>query len=302
VAGIVAAGLNNGIGVAGFGNQIQLLVYNCAQWNSSANQYKIANADDAINQAITDGARVINCSFGSSGGLESSLNDVINEAYNHDVLLVVAAGNNASDVSGPNGAQWSQSAIPFIISATKSDDTFDASYSNFGARIDLAAPGTAIYSTVPLNANPPYASNSGTSMATPMVSGAAALVMSMNPNLIEDQAAANLLVRMARDLGSPGRDILYGRGRLFLSAPDLRAVRAADAFVSNVPNQPFGESGKYAEPWRSLPAAIAAAPHGAVLVLNGGIVPSSSYNYPAITIRQPCTLMAIPDVPVIIGR
>lgn len=103
VAGIVAATLNNNSGVAGFGNQIQLMVYNCARWNGS--QYAVANADDAVNQAITDGARVVNCSFGSPGDIEDrgDLNAVIDEAHAHGVLVVVGAGNCGSDVSGPNG-------------------------------------------------------------------------------------------------------------------------------------------------------------------------------------------------------
>lgn len=299
VAGIVAAALNNATGVAGFGNQIQLEAMGCAKWNGSI--YLIANADDAINQAITDGARVVNCSFGSPGDIQSSLNDVIDEAYNHNVLIVVAAGNSSSDVSGAGGTFFSQSAVPFIISATKSDDTFDASYSNFGARVDLSAPGTGIYSTVPLNTVPPYGNKSGTSMATPMVSGAAALVMSMHPDL-DDNSTKDLLIRMATDLGPPGRDTQYGWGRLFLSAPFLRVLRAADAFVTSVPNQPFGENGRYEEPWRSLPNALANVPNGTMLVLNGGIVGSPSVHYPAISITKPCTLTALPDRLVVIGQ
>lgn len=204
--------------------------------------------------------------------------------------------------------------MPFIISATKSDDTFDNLYSNsnFGARVDLSAPGGLIYSTVPIGSNPTpdptygtfdsnYGTKSGTSMAAPMVSGAGAAVMSMNPNLIMDYDTKDILIRMATDLGAPGRDAQFGWGRLFLSAPMMQALRSADTFVSSEPYLIF-EFGTYGTPWRSIPNALASVPDRAVLVLNGGHVLVPTYHYPAITITKPCTLTALPDRPVVIGQ
>lgn len=297
VAGIVAAELNNATGVAGFGNQIQLLAMGCALWSADDGKYMIVNSEEAISEAIVQGARVINCSFGARRDLPSSMSDVLDEAYAHDVMAVAAAGNDTNTV---DGVDWSMSHVPFIISATDQNDAL-ASFSNFGMRVNLAAPGVSIYSTVPLNTTPPYAYMQGTSMAAPMVAGAAALIMSMNPNLIEDNSTIDLLKRMATDIGAPGHDAQFGDGRLFLSAPTLRAVRAADAFVSSVQN-PFGQDGSYEQPWLGLPAALANVPNGAVLVLNGGVVAQSTYHYPAITITKPCTLTAIPDRLVVIGQ
>jgi subtilisin family serine protease len=297
VAGIVAAGLNNGMGVAGFGDAIELMAMGCAKWVDDQGKYTIQNGDDAIIDAVAHGARVINCSFGSRSDLPSSMDGALDAAYLNDVMVVVAAGNDAASV---DGVLWSQSHVPFIISATDQNDAI-ASFSDFGNRINLAAPGVAIYSTVPRNSSPPYAYKSGTSMAAPMVTGAAALIMSMNPNLIEDNSTIDLLIRMATDLGPPGHDAQFGDGRLFLSAPTLRAVRAADAFVSSVQN-PFGQDGSYEQPWLGLPTAFLNVPDGSVLVLNGGVVAQSSYNYPPITITKRCTLTAIPDRPVVIGH
>lgn len=302
VAGIVGAAFNSA-GVVGFGNQILLLVFNCATWNAGAGQYRIGNSDDAINQAITDGANVINCSFGSTpGSLSASMLEVLDDAYNHNILVVCSAGNEARDMTGN---YWDQHHAPFIIAATTSADAFDASYSNYGAGIDLAAPGTTIYSTIPLTPMPPggvaYGFNSGTSMAAPMVSGAAALVMSMSPDLLDDHSVRHLLIRMAADLGAPGKDAQFGWGRLNLSESALRILRSAHSFVSPVDNT-GGDNGDYDQPWASLPAAFANAPDGAVIVLNGGDVDTAAYHYPAQTLNKRCTLTALPDRPVVIGQ
>jgi len=296
VAGIVAAAVDNAIGVAGFGNQIRLLAMGCATWSDGEHTYKLTNVDDAINEAIAQGARVINCSFENNSDLPASVNEAIDAAFDANVLIVAAAGNDGQDISG---VFWGQSAVPFIISSVAQGDVL-AVASNYGSRIDLAAPGQDIYSTLPTGFGETleYGSDSGTSMAAPMVSGAAALILSMNPTLLEDHAAKDLLRRMATDLPPPGHDSHFGDGRLFLSEPVLRAVRNADAFVSRYDG---GSTGGYDTPYTSLPDALAHVGDGARLVLNGGDVYAPVYNYPPISIAKPCTLDAIPDRPVVIG-
>jgi subtilisin family serine protease len=296
VAGIIGATRNNSQGVAGFSNDIELMVLNCATWNDDSSQWQIGNADDAIDDAVANGAHIINCSFGFSDDVE----DEVEGAYDASVLVVHAAGNDAVSI----GDHWESGSIAlFTVTATMESaapvtDIFDPSYSNYGPGVDLAAPGTGIWSTV---SPASYNTKDGTSMAAPQVSGAAALVMSMNPTLIGDESARHLLIRMAQDKGLVGYDEQYGWGALRLRKGTLQACRDATAFVSSASG--FAEEGgNYDRPWRSLPAALNNTPNGATLILNGGTTDVPVYGYPALTISKPCTLSAIPDRPVTIGN
>ena len=292
VAGIIGAARNNNQGVAGFSNDIDLMVLNCATWSDG--EWKLSSTDDAMDDAVANGAHIINCSF----SLGPDLKDEVEAAYDASVLVVNAAGNNAGNING----SWESGSIALLtVTATMSSgspatDVFDASYSNFGPGVDIAAPGTAIWSTVPGSS---YGSMQGTSMATPQVSGAAALIMSMNPLLIGDESARHLLIRMAEDKGPAGWDQQYGFGALRLRQSTLQACRDATAFVSSASTAP--EGGNYDWPWRSIPAALANVPNGATLILNGGVRDVPVYTYPAIRITKPCKLSAIPDRPVRIG-
>jgi subtilisin family serine protease len=295
VAGIIAAERNNWLGVAGYSNDIDLMILNCATWNSASNRWSISDSDDAMDDAVANGAHIINCSF----AFPDSIEDEVDAAYDASVLVVHSAGNDRWRLN----EHWESGSIAlFTVTATMSSgspatDVFDASYSNFGPGMDIAAPGTTIYSTVPGNG---YGYMQGTSMAAPQVSGAAALLMSMNPLRIGDESARHLLIRMAQDKGAPGYDEQYGWGVLRLRRSTLQACRNATAFVSSASLNP--EGGNYDWPWRSLPAALNNVPNGATLILNGGVFDVPVYTYPAITITKPCTLSAIPDRPVVIGN
>lgn len=332
VAGIIAA-KHDTRGIAGVSNQVQLMIMNCATWGAPfKDEYLIFGAGDAIRDAVDRGARVINCSFSGVDLDIPVLNDgvtgAIDDAYDNYILVVVSAGNEQQDVS----SFWGQSAVPFIVSATMQaaqtadPEVFDALYSNFGARVDIAAPGTAILSTVPSwsiendpNLDPPgpvgpppivysdgatYRRKNGTSMAAPQVSGAAATIMSMNPGLIYDRGTKQLLQRMAQDAGAPGKDNQYGWGLLRLRTDFLWPLRNADAFVTNHAYNLDVQNGHYENPYQNLPAAIAAVPNGGTLVLNGGYRSLGNYNYPAPAqpITKPCVLTALPDHPVTIGQ
>jgi subtilisin family serine protease len=283
---------------------------NCATWNEDANEWQISDADDAIDEAVANGAQIINCSFGFADYVE----DEIEDAYDAGVLVVHSAGNEKTSIAG----RWEVPSIAVLtVTATMSSgapatDVFDASYSNFGPGVDLAAPGTAIYSTVPTGLQQTwcdgitpapfgYGCKSGTSMAAPQVSGAAALVMSINPALIGSRSSRHLLIRMAEDKGAAGYDEQYGWGVLRLKPSTLQACRDATAFVSSA-STADAENGNYDIPWRNLPAALNNVADGAILILNGGVTDVPVYTYPPITITKPCTLSAIPDRPVIIGN
>ena len=162
-AGIAAALTNNGVGVAGVGYNSSVMPIKVLDANGSGSYSDIVSG---IYWATDHGAKVISMSLGGSSG-SSALQDAVNYAWDHGVLIVAAAGN--SNVNTPLYPAYYTNCI-----AVGSTDSADAksSFSNFGDWVDVAAPGSSIYSTYPNG----YATMSGTSMATPHVAGLAGLV------------------------------------------------------------------------------------------------------------------------------
>jgi thermitase len=198
-AGIIAAAINNSIGIAGLA-QVRIMAekvldswgYGYADW--------VANG---IIHATDCGAKIISMSLGGYGYSEL-LHEAVKYAYDHGVLIIAAAGNDNTNMKlYPAGYDE--------VIAVAATDQYDnkAWFSNWGDWIELAAPGVDIYSTVPWG----YESWSGTSMATPHVSGVAALVWSLHPNKTRDWVRLWLRYT-ADDLGGPGFDVYYGYGRI----------------------------------------------------------------------------------------
>ncbi|MBK8915590.1 MAG: S8 family serine peptidase [Phycisphaerales bacterium] len=183
---------------------------------------------EAIFHALDAGAEVINLSLGST--YESKIvEDAVAEALSRGVVMVAAGGNN-------NALQPEfPAAIAGVISVAAVDgDDRKSSFSNFGASIALTAPGTAIRSAIPAAQ---YADWDGTSMAAPLVSGAAALVLERNAHWAANGLRAGqvrlLLQRSAADsvAQNPGLEGLLGAGRLDIGA----AVQAQALFESAAP-------------------------------------------------------------------
>ncbi len=214
VAGIAAAVINNNLGIAGI-SQVKVMA------EKALNRSGYGSSDDlaeAITHAADQNADIISMSWGSYTR-NILVQHAIQYAYNSGVLLVAAAGNNAS----------SEKAYPaaynevIAVSATDRNDN-PAYFTNYGEWIELAAPGVNIYSTT---WNDDYTYKSGTSMATPHVSGVAALIWSVFTNLTRDQVRSRLQ-ETAEDLGPEGFDIHYGHGR-------VSAIRAVtDNQVHNI--------------------------------------------------------------------
>ena len=304
VAGIAAAIRDNSQGVAGIATA-QIMAMGCATWTPSENAYWICCAADALNDAIANGATAVNCSFGNSS-LDSATSNALNTAQAQGVVVVCAAGNDGTDVSLSPSAGWDQHTWPLIVSNVAQDDTRTLS-SNYGSAIDLGAPGMDIYSTFTTNytravLGGTYGYMNGTSMASPHVAGAIAMVRGMNPSRILGFGAKDFLYRTAQDIGPAGRDNDFGNGMLQLPASFLSVLKRADTFAGYNPWSWLSTSPNYELPYVDVASAVAATPAGGTIVLNGGIGGPRTYTFPAVTISTPVTLTAFPDYPVTIGR
>ncbi len=210
VAGIAAAGTNNGIGIAGMSWQATIMPIKVL---NNAGNGTFANLAAGIIYAVDNGTRVINLSLGGTT-TSTTVAESVSYAQNHGCLVLAAAGN-----SGISAIEFPAS-LPGVIAvgATTADDE-RWSNSNFGPELSVTAPGENITSA---NAAGSYVQQSGTSMSTAHASGLAALVWSVRPDFTAVQIA-RLITETAHDIASPGWDPYTGWGRLDAH----RAVRAA---------------------------------------------------------------------------
>lgn len=191
VAGIIAGVRGNGLGIEGIADNVKIMTIRAVP-DGDERDKDIANA---IRYAVDNGAQIINMSFGKD---VSPNQDAVEEAIKYSeekgVLLIHAAGNEGKNVDKEprypsNKYMGSQKQIANFINVGASDQKLDnnliASFSNYGKKnVDVFAPGVDIYSTIPDNQ---YKPNSGTSMASPVVSGLAAILMSYYPALSAQQ-------------------------------------------------------------------------------------------------------------------
>ncbi|OFW57338.1 MAG: hypothetical protein A2Y75_06130 [Candidatus Solincola sediminis] len=201
VAGIIAASGNNGAGVAGVAWNVQLLPVKVLDNNGNG---RYSDLISGIRYAADSGASVINMSLGGASRSQA-LQEAVDYARGKGAVVVAAAGNNASStLSYP-------AACDGAIAVGATDDLDRrASFSNWGSGLDIMSPGVSIYSDYP---GARYTSMSGTSMATPQVAGAFALLRSYKPGLSVAEAERRIL-ESARDLGTAGYDLTYGWGLL----------------------------------------------------------------------------------------
>lgn len=177
VAGTIGAIGNNGIGVTGVAWRVSILPL---KFLASSGSGTTADAVLAVEYATAAGVDITNNSWGG-GGFSQALLDAIVAGGEADVLFVAAAGNYGDDADTYPMYPAAYGADCIVsVAATGATDRL-ASFSNYGATsVDLAAPGVDTWSTIPGGA---YGYKSGTSMATPHVSGVAALLRSLNPSM-----------------------------------------------------------------------------------------------------------------------
>ncbi len=192
-SGIAGAATNNCIGIAGVACNCKLMIIKV--WNHDF----ITTVDmilEGIHYAVDNGAKVISMSFDASKDELTSIefqntNDTLNYVYNHGCIAVAAAGNEANDI--PRYPAAFDKVIG--VGGTDHNDQrmeYSSTYaSNYGEWVDVAAPGQYIYTTAPTYDtdyhNIDYGQRIGTSFATPIVSGLAALLLSRDPTLSPDE-------------------------------------------------------------------------------------------------------------------
>jgi len=197
VAGTAAAATNNGQGVASIAWNCPIMPVRVSAPDGYATYSAMASG---LTWAADHGARVANLSYMASQS--STVSSAASYFQSKGGVVAASSGNEAVFTSAADS--------PYILTvgATDANDVLTA-WSNTGNNMDLVAPAT-VFSTFPGGA---YNSASGTSVSSPIVAGAAALVLSANPSLTGAQVQ-NILKQSADDLGSPGWDVSYGWGRV----------------------------------------------------------------------------------------
>jgi thermitase len=214
VAGTITANTNNGQGVAGVSPSSSLVI--CKALATAAGTGLTSDIANCLNWTSQQGVKVISMSLG--GGDSATLKQAVQTASNRGVLLVAAAGNDGdSTLNYP-------AAYPEVMSVAATDDSdHRASFSNANSDVEIAAPGVNVLSTY---AGGLYLELSGTSMATPHVSGVAAVLFTQDPSATAGSVRSKL-TSTADDIGAPGRDTSFGFGRVNL----CRAAGGACAYT-----------------------------------------------------------------------
>jgi subtilisin family serine protease len=210
VAGTIGAVGDNGLGVTGVNWDVQIMALKFLNASGSGS---VSAAVEALNYAVANGATISNNSWGDYN-FSQSLRDAIAAAQAADHIFVAAAGNGIF-----GGIPVNNDSFPFYpasynvdnivaVAATDHEDDI-APFSNFGATtVDLGAPGVNILSTT---RNQTYSAFSGTSMATPHVSGVIALIRDLHPEWTADQVIAQVLSTVDPIVALSGKTVSGGR-------------------------------------------------------------------------------------------
>ena len=232
VAGIIGAVRDNGVGIDGIATNVRIMALRAVP-DGDERDKDVANA---IRYAVDNGAHIINMSFGKGySPWKSLVDDAVRYADERGVLMVHAAGNDGEDIDqgdnfptqvysdGARAANWIE-----VGAASWQVDSLAATFSNYGSgNVDVFSPGVDILSTVP---GSEYDREDGTSMAAPVVSGVAALLMAYFPDLDAAQVR-RILVESSVNYGDavvarPGDGARIPFGRLSVTGGVVNAYEA----------------------------------------------------------------------------
>lgn len=216
--GLIDEGIGHGTHVAGIVHQVapqaRIMPVRVLDDDGSGTMW---NVTEGMYWAALHGAKVINMSLGTHGSAKP-LRDAVVTVTAQGVLVVAAAGNDGAD-----RAMYPAAAPQALAVGSVGSGDIVSTFSNFGRWVDVVAPGEVIHSTYAFPADS-YASNSGTSMATPWVAGEAALLLSRNP-LLSPAGISSAIELGARSIDAlnPTRVGTVGYGRIDIAA-SLRLV------------------------------------------------------------------------------
>lgn len=225
-AGIIAAVSDNNIGISSLSFGISLMA---VKTNKDSGGGSSSDIFKGITYAADAGADVISLSWSGTGSSQTDQN-VMNYVYSKGAVMVAAAGNNNSET------KTYPASYPNVISVASSDESDKRSvFSTYGTWVDITAPGSNIYSTVPGTG---YQSMSGTSMACPLVASLCGLMLSLNPNLTQAQVENCLKSTCTFIDGiNPGYAGKLGAGRI-----NAEAAMKCVALLTGTGDEPTGEN------------------------------------------------------------
>lgn len=204
-SGIIAAARDNGAGISGIAPGVRVMALRAGTASGFLEEDDVA---EAILYAIDNGCRIVNMSFGDLA-FSYLLRDAIRWGVQQGVIFVASSGNGGStDVNYPAGFEETLS-----VGATVQGGQL-AGFSNYGATLDLVAPGQAIYATQRDNS---YGENTGTSFSAPIVAAALGLIWSRDPSAAPETVTGTLLAGCS-DRGFSGWDPFFGHGIVDLEA------------------------------------------------------------------------------------
>lgn len=257
VASIIAAGQDDGIGISGIAPAVRVMPVQVLDRLGTGDDATIA---DGIVYAADNGARIANMSFGGTGD-NTMLHDALRYAHGKGVTLVAAAGNQYG------GPLLFPAAYDDVVLAVAATDDFDrrADFSSAGPSVDVAAPGKAIYAAwryssqfAPEASRFVYTTASGTSMASPLVAGIAALILSQDPSLGPARVMDQLRYT-AEDVNAadhPGRDDWIGFGRVNAHRALTMSARPALAVAWQSIDDAAGNANGRADPGEAVDLAV----------------------------------------------